>query len=111
MKECGCKDHSGKPKKNYASYEEAEAVKRHKQIDKINISIYKCPEGYGFHLTSHSSGDGTEQEHKQEVRRYSKAKQRNPKTKIGHRIDEDTYNNLLSLRDELRRSPKRHIKS
>ena len=76
MKDC-CKNHSGKVKKKYATYEEAEAVAVARREKGAEVSIYKCFDQDGFHLTSHSRGDGTEAEKQQLVRKYSKAKGRN----------------------------------
>ncbi len=104
MNEC-CKDHAGKPKKKYATYEEAEAVARQRRREGVEVHIYKCFDGDGFHLTSHGYGDGIETENRQRVMRFSKSRQRNTNIKLGKLVDSDTLNELLSLRNSLRKKP------
>lgn len=51
---CRCVDHSGKQKKLYRSFSEAEQAKKYREqesIGNLSLNIYRCPNGNGFHLT------------------------------------------------------------
>ena len=52
---CGCVDINGKPKKNYKGIVEAKNAQDFvRNNNGIEVSVYNCPCGKGYHLTSHS---------------------------------------------------------
>lgn len=51
---CKCTDHDKGIKGKYATYQDAEKMKTILfNSKKLNLKIYQCPNGDGFHLTSH----------------------------------------------------------
>ncbi len=44
---CGCTDRNGRLKYCYATYDVA------KQANKLDLTIYECPEGQGWHHTGY----------------------------------------------------------
>ncbi len=50
---CCCTGKNGKRKKLYPTYSEAmENLYYAKETRRVHLHVYKCPEGFGFHLTS-----------------------------------------------------------
>jgi|GEM_PF-2341679 len=48
---CDCRGRDGKPKRLYATAQDAYAVARTRPVD---LEIYECPETEGYHLTSNT---------------------------------------------------------
>ena len=51
---CNCVDHNGKPKDTYKTKSDALKMVNIRANAGITLNIYKCPQGYGYHLTSRS---------------------------------------------------------
>ena len=49
---CSCTDHNGNKKSAYATAEDAEKMARIRAASGIQLYVYNCPSGNGFHLTS-----------------------------------------------------------
>ena len=49
---CDCVDHNGKPKDTYKTMNDALKMVKIRAGSGIKLSVYKCPLGYGYHLTS-----------------------------------------------------------
>lgn len=49
---CYCKDHNGKTKDAYATFQDAEKMVKIRKEAGVNLYVYKCPEGNCYHLTS-----------------------------------------------------------
>ena len=50
---CSCSDVNGNAKDAYPTRAEAEKMAGIRAKAGVHLSVYKCPEGNGFHLTSH----------------------------------------------------------
>lgn len=51
---CSCTDTLGKSKRLYATQEDAEKARiSSEEARKTKLTVYPCPEGGGWHLTSH----------------------------------------------------------
>ena len=49
---CNCKDSNGKLKDHYNTYQDAQQQADVMMIDqKVKLRVYRCPYGYGCHLT------------------------------------------------------------
>lgn len=53
-RKCSCVDHNGNPKKTYMTQEDAEKMANIRAVSGAKLTVYKCPAGIGFHLTSHN---------------------------------------------------------
>lgn len=51
---CSCVDSNGRAKDAYPSQEEAQKMANIRAKAGVHLAVYKCPEGNGWHLTSHS---------------------------------------------------------
>ncbi len=49
---CNCRDHNGKSKYLYASLADAEKMVKIRAAAGVILSVYKCPDYNGYHLTS-----------------------------------------------------------
>ncbi len=101
MSDC-CEDYEGKGKNKYATYEDAIDVARAKREEGINVNVYKCLEGNGYHLTSHGQGDGTETLQQQLVRKFSKKHSQNSGNRVFQKLDDKTVNELKALKESLK---------
>ena len=51
---CSCTDSHGNSKRLYATHEDAEKARKSSENARgIALTVYECPEGGGWHLTSH----------------------------------------------------------
>lgn len=50
---CSCRAHDGSLKLSYKTYEDAQKMVNIRANAGVTLNIYKCPEGNGYHLTSH----------------------------------------------------------
>lgn len=53
IRKCNCVDSNGKAKATYKTKEDAVKMANIRK-NFGNITVYLCPEGYGYHLTSHA---------------------------------------------------------
>ena len=49
---CTCTDHNGNRKDTYVTREDAEKMVNIRGKDGVQLFVYQCPSGCGFHLTS-----------------------------------------------------------
>lgn len=49
---CNCVDHNGKPKDSYKTESDAQKMAKIRSASGIELFVYKCPFGCGYHLTS-----------------------------------------------------------
>lgn len=49
---CSCRDHNGKIKDAYATFQDAEKMVKIRKAAGVVLYVYKCPEGNCYHLTS-----------------------------------------------------------
>ena len=52
VRRCSCVDHKGNPKDTYKTREDALRMVRIRSQPGITLSVYSCPQGAGYHLTS-----------------------------------------------------------
>lgn len=52
IRRCDCVDHNGQPKDTYKTQEDAQRMVRIRSKAGIQLNIYPCPQGEGYHLTS-----------------------------------------------------------
>ena len=50
---CSCRSHEGNSKDSYKTYSDAQKMANIRANTGVNLTVYKCPEGNGYHLTSH----------------------------------------------------------
>lgn len=50
---CACVDSNGHEKDAYPTREEAQKMADIRSKDGVHLTVYECPEGNGYHLTSH----------------------------------------------------------
>lgn len=51
--ECSCRSHDGNMKDSYKTYADAQKMASIRANTGVKLNVYKCPEGNGYHLTSH----------------------------------------------------------
>lgn len=51
---CSCVDHSGNRKISYTTEADANRMKNIRALDGIALTVYRCPQKNGWHLTSHA---------------------------------------------------------
>ncbi len=91
MREC-CTDHKGQPKRKYETQSEAEKVAKLRRGEGVNIKVYPCEEGNGWHLTSHNVEIQTAM-NIMEQREISRYKQKS-KNLLGSSIDSELINQM-----------------
>ncbi|MBR1715794.1 MAG: hypothetical protein IJ717_12740 [Treponema sp.] len=53
---CSCTDHNGKIKDSYKTLQDAKKMANIRKLAGIDLFVYECPHGNGYHLTS-NKGD------------------------------------------------------
>ncbi len=95
MREC-CTDHKGHPKRKYKTKAEAEKVAQLRCEEGVNVSVYPCEEGNGWHLTSRNTQHTQAYESimvQKELLRY-KQKSKNPLRNV---IDEELSSQIKKM--------------
>lgn len=50
---CSCRSHDGNLKDSYKTYDDAQKMANIRANAGVKLNVYECPEGNGYHLTSH----------------------------------------------------------